>query len=117
MITNRWNRRELCHAGFLFALSRMKNQPDRLRLPEPKFQIGERVRTERVCNDCLSANYLGIDWESGFIVGLTWQYGEWLRNEYRQGWTYWVRFDEANNEIFCDRPFLDFVHQSEIIRV
>ena len=117
MITNRLTRCEFCYSAFFAGLSITAKKPKRLKVPLPEFQIGERVRTERVCDDYRSANYLGIDWESGFIVGYCWQWDEWRRDEYRQGWTYWIRFDETNNKIFDDRQFLDFVHQSEMIRV
>lgn len=116
MISSRWNRREFCYAGFLALFSVQENQTSRLRLPEPEFQIGDRVRTERICDDNRSPNYGGIDWESGFVVGYCWQYVEWRRESYRRGWTYWVRFDRTNNEVFNDRQWIDFVHHSKVIR-
>lgn len=85
-------------------------------LPDPKFQIGDRVRTERICNDRISQNFGGIDWECGFVVGYVWQFDECLKEDFQKSWTYWIRYDQTNNEIFGDRPWLDFAHQSEIIR-
>lgn len=84
------------------------------RLPERKFEIGDRVRTERICDDCISEDYQSIDWECGFVVGYVWQFDEWLRNDMKNGWTYWVRFDSSNYQEFSDRPWLDFVHETEI---
>lgn len=116
MISSRVNRREFCYAALLAVMPAVDEKLN-LGLPEPEFQIGDRVRTERVCDDYRSPNYLGIDWESGFVVGYCWQYDEWRLKPYRQGWTYWIRFDKTNYETYGDRRWLDFVHESEIIQV
>lgn len=116
MISSRLTRCSFCYTALLVALPAAKKLSTR-RLPDPKFQIGDRVKTERICDDRTSPNYGGIDWECGFVVGYVWQFDEWLREDLRRGWTYWVRFDKSNSEFFGDRPWLDFAHQSEIIRV
>ena len=84
------------------------------RLPERRFEIGDLVRTERICDDHTSENYLGVDWECGFVVGYVWQFDQWRLEHLQQGWTYWVRFFKTNNEIFGDREWTDFVHESEM---
>ena len=117
MISSRLNRREFCYASLLAVLPAAIRKTSRLRLPQPEFQIGDRIRTERICNDRISPNCGGIDWECGFVVGYVWQYDEWLLDEYCQGWTYWVLFDKSNYKIDGDRQWLDFVHESEVIRV
>jgi len=115
MISSRLSRREFCYAALLAVLPAV-DEKSKLGLPEPEFQIGERVRTERKCYDRLSPNYGGIDWESGFVVGYVWQFDEWCREDFHHGWTYWVRFDRTNFGIFGDRSWLDFLHHTEVIR-
>ena len=116
MISSRLNRREFCYASLLAVLPTATRKTSRLRLPAPEFQIGDRIRTERICNDQRSSNYGGIDWESGFIVGHVWQFDEWQSEEFHRGWTYWVLFDKSNSEINGDRHWLDFIHHTEVIR-
>ncbi len=117
MISSRCNRREFCYASLLAVLPITTKKTSQLRLPEPEFQIGDRIRTERICNDHRSPNYGGIDWECGFVVGYVWQYDEWKSEYYRRGWTYWILFDKSNYEIDGDRQWLDSAHESEVIRV
>lgn len=84
-------------------------------LPPRKFELGDRVRTERICYDRLSPDYGGLDWESGFVVGYCWEYDEsWRIEDFCRGWTYWVRFDQSNWIEMSDRPWLDFVHETEL---
>lgn len=115
MISSRLTRRGFCYSALSIALPAAKKLTVH-RLPKPKFQIGDRVRTQRICDDRISQNFEGIDWECGFVVGYVWQFDEWLREDFQKGWTYWIRYDQSNNEIFGDRFWLDFAHQSEIIR-
>lgn len=114
MISSRLTRRGFCYSALL-AVAPAVRKLSTCRLPDPMFQIGDRVRTERICNDRFSQNYGATDWECGFVVGYVWEFDEWLRKDLRQGWTYWIRYDESNYEIFGDRPWLDFAHQNEII--
>lgn len=116
MISSRLTRRGFCYSALSIALPATKKLTLHGRLPDPKFQISDRVRTQRICDDHISQNFEGIDWECGFVVGYVWQFDEWLTKDFQQGWTYWIRRDQSNNEIFSDRSWLDFAHQSEIIR-
>ena len=115
MISSRLSRREFCYAALLAVLPAV-DEKFKLGLPEPEFQIGDRVGTERICDELYSPNYEGIDWQSGFVVGFVWQYDEWRWKDFRRGWTYWIRFDRTNYENFGDRLWLDFVHHTEVIR-
>lgn len=117
MITSRLTRRDFCHAAILAVIPASRKNSVTCRLPLPEMKLGTRVRTERVCNDRTSKNYGNIDWECGFIVGYVWQYDAWKRDDYRYGWTYWVRFDQTSYEIFDDCPWIDFVHHSEVVKV
>lgn len=84
-------------------------------LPKRKFEIGDRVRTERIYDDRISQNYLGIDWECGLVVDCCWQCElKWLIKNFYQGWTYWVRFDFSNWIENGDRLWLDFAHETEL---
>ena len=116
MISSRLTRRGFCHAVILAVVPALRKN-SLARLPLPEVKLGDRVRTERICDDRISPNYGGLDWECGFVIGYVWQWDEWLENEYRQGWTYWIRFDEASYEINCDRQWTYFVHESEVIQV
>lgn len=116
MISSRLTRRGFCYAALLAVMPAVKKYASH-RLPDPQFQIGDRVRTERICTDRISQNYGGIDWECGFVVGYIWQFDEWLREDLHQGWTYWIQYDESNYEKFGDRLWLDFAYWSEIIQV
>lgn len=85
-------------------------------LPPRKFELGDRVRTERICDDRSSPNYGSLDWESGFVVGYCWEFDkDWLIEDFYQGWTYWVRFDRSNWIEIGDRPWLDFVHETQLV--
>lgn len=115
MISNRLSRRGFCYAAFLALLPAVDEKLN-LGLPEPEFQIGERVRTERICDDCLSLNCAEMYWESGFVVGYIWEYHEWRKENFRSGWTYWIRFDKTNFENLGDRSWIDFVHHTEVTK-
>lgn len=116
MISSRLTRRGFCHAVIL-AVTPAVRKLSTYRPPEPRFKIGDRVRTERICNDRISSNYGGLDWECGFVVGYVWEYDEWLREDLRRGWTYFIQFYESNYGKYGDRPPIDFSHESEIIQV
>lgn len=94
------------------AASKKFLSPDRL--PEPQLKLGNRMKTERICNDRISQNYLGIAWECGFVVGYVWQFDESFKSDFREGWIYRLKFDESNYEEFSDRQWLDFVHETKL---
>jgi hypothetical protein len=79
--------------------------------PERRFELGDYVISKRICNDHLSANYGGWDWESGFIVGYCWNYDEWLNETFQYGWTYFVHFEKTNNSKYITKPWIDFEHE------
>ena len=82
--------------------------------PRRKFNIGDRVVGERLCNDDRSPNYGGIDWEKGNVIGYCWNYNEWNVLELKHGWTYFIRFDEANNPEYFTQPWIDFEHENNL---
>lgn len=105
-------RREFCANFPLIISAALADWIDRPAVPARKFNLGDRVIGERICDDNRSKNFGGIDWEKGNIVGYCWEYDDWLIDEFKQGWTYFVRFDETNyleNFIF---PFISFEHES-----
>lgn len=116
MISSRLTRRGFCHAVILAVVPAVKNNLSVCRLPEPRFKIGDRVRTERTCSDHISPNYEGLDWECGLVVGYVWEYDEWLQEDLRRGWTYFIQFYESNYGKFGDRLPIDFAHESELIQ-
>ena len=85
-------RREFCVNFPLLIPAALINSSYRISLPKRKFTIGDRVIGERLCEDIRSPNYGGIDWEKGFIVGYCWEYDDWLKNDLKQGWTYFKSF-------------------------
>jgi hypothetical protein len=117
MISSRLNRRSFCYAAFLAILPATAKKPTVPRSPEPEFKIGDRVKTKKLCYDRISPNYRDINWECGFVIGYVWKFDEWQLEQYRQGWTYWIRYDQTQNEILGDRPWVDFVHHTEVIKV
>lgn len=80
----------------------------------PKFGLGDRVMTSRICDDSKSLNYGDVDWEKGYIVGYCWEYDEWRADEFIQGWTYFIKFYETNNPICFPESYLDFEHESRL---
>ena len=83
-------------------------------LPERKFLIGDRIINSRICDDRISLNYGVLEWEKGFIICFCWNYYEWLIEEYKSGWTYFIRFDETSNPDYFTEPFFDFEHENRI---
>jgi hypothetical protein len=116
MLSNRISTRREFFAVFLPAIATAKSK-FKPQFPVPKFEIGERVITRRVCDDERSDNYCGIDWDSGVILGYCWQYDEWLSSKYCQGWTYFILFSESNNSDTVSNPYLDFEHESELAKI
>ena len=111
------SRREFC-TNFPLLISAAWRKPRRSsEPPKQKFNLGDRVVSRRLCDDDRSPNYGGIDWEKGYIVGCCWNYDEWLRSEYQQGWTYFIRFDESNNPSCFTQPWLDFEHEKNLALV
>ena len=119
MITSRkLSRRGLFGLSIPMTIAASKNFLPAESLPERKFEIGDRVRTERICNDRISSNYGGVDWECGLVVGYCWEYDEeWLVEDFRRGWTYWIRFDQSNRISNCSDLSLDFVHETELVAI
>ena len=56
-----------------------------LLLPNRKFNLGDRVIGERLCNDDKSSNFGGVDWEKGIVIVYCWSYDEWRLEEYQDG--------------------------------
>lgn len=116
MISSCLNQHDFCHASLLAILSTANKKIFQLRLPEPEFQIDDRIRTERIWNDYVFPSYEGLDWEYGFVVRYFWQWNVWRLERFRRDWIYWVLFDKSNSEINSDRQRLDFVRHIEVIR-
>ncbi len=68
MISSRLNRRGFCHAAILAVTSALRKD-SLFRLPLPELELGDRLRTERICEDRISPNYGGLDCECGFVIG------------------------------------------------
>ena len=115
MISSGLNRRGLCHAAIL-AVTFTLRKDSLFRLPLPQLKLGDRVRTERICEDFIFQNYGGFYWECVFVIGYAWQWDEWRLEKFRRGWTYWILFDKSNSEIDSDRQWLDFIHHTEVIK-
>ena len=115
MISSCLNRRGFYYASLLTILSFTNKKTSQLELPESEFQVGDHIRTERICENRISPNYGGLDWECGFVLGYIWQWNGWRLERFFRGWIYWVLFDKSNSEIDSDRQWLDFIHHTEVI--
>ena len=107
-------RREFCTNFPLIifaALTATKDNKTKFQLPNPKFRIGDRVTSSRLCDDDRSPNFGGIDWEKSYVIGYCWNYDEWRSTELRSGWTYFIRFVETNNSDCFTDPWIDFEHE------
>lgn len=107
------SRREFC-TNFPLLISAALTSSCPQSLPCRKFNIGDRVISERVCDDDRSPNYGGIDWEKGYVIGYCWSYDEWLCSELQQGWTYFVRYYATNNSSAYLESWIDFEHESRL---
>lgn len=115
MISSRkLSRRGLFGAFLPMTIAAGKFLLDPNQLPPRKFRLGDRVRTERVCDDRLSPNYGQLEWEAGFIVGFCWEYSECLPLEPKNGWTYWIKFTDSNYPELSKIAWVDFAHESEL---
>ena len=83
-------------------------------LPKRKFELGNYVISKRICDDRLSSNYGGWDWESGFIIGYCWNYDEWLDKNLQYGWTYFIRFEKTNCSKYITKPWISFEHEVKL---
>lgn len=112
--SHEFSRRKLLYAVSLATAIAVQNFANLSDLPERKFQIGDYVISKRPCDDRISSNYGGWDWECGFVVGFCWNYDEWLVEDCQQGWTYFVRFDLTNNPEIFTKPWIDFEHETKL---
>ena len=107
-------RRKFCANFPLLVSAALAERLNDSSAPRRKFNIGDRVIGERLCNDDRSSNYGGIDWEKGNVIGYCWNYPEWNTSELKRGWTYFIRFDEANNPDSFIQPWVDFEHENNL---
>jgi|GEM_PF-5055324 len=107
-------RREFCTNFPLLISAALASDSSRLLLPNRKFNLGDRVIGERLCDDDRSPNFEGIDWEKGVVIGYCHSYDEWRSQEYQSGWTYFVRYYATNNSQLYLDPWTDFEHESRL---
>jgi len=82
-----------------------------------KFKIGDRVRIKNTSDSLGYPPYSLADVEEGIVMGFCLNYDEWLKKEFRNGWTYFVDFGENNDSSISNQSEIDFAHESEIFLV
>ena len=82
-----------------------------------KFKIGDRVRFSYISDFPDYSSYELEDFEEGIVMGFCLNYDEWLKKEFKTGWTYFVDFGENNDSSISAQPEIDFAHETEIFLV
>lgn len=108
-------RRELFYA---FALQFLMPSISSLSHPQRrKFKIGDRVGIKIPVTYSSSFGYQFADVEKGIVKGFCLNYDEWLKKEFKTGWTYFIDFGENNGSSISAQSQIDFAHESEIFLV
>lgn len=101
------SRRDLLTSLFLFPSACFKQT-----LVKPSYQIGQWVSQTHIIDNPEDFRDGKQTYSAGYIVGLVFQHPEWLKEELRKGWTYYVKWYIDYGER-C-KPYVDFAHSSEI---
>lgn len=81
-------------------------------LIKPQYQIGQWVREDHVIDDPLNLRDGQLTYSIGCIIGLVYEHPDWLLEELKRGWTYYVRW-HTDYEFACD-PYTDFSHETDL---